>query len=137
MPSSSTSRRRRAHLKVRPARLVFITDESIVVDAAAKIRDVPFRCAGKLTVCQTQELQLSRGDRLQLKANAKAIDGKRLMNGELVTVERVKPMAASGLMTAASCHRNTGNSSVSAPSRPTHPRARRWTTFSFRIPASR
>ncbi len=72
------------------ATLVAITDESIIVEAAGKIRDVPFRHAGKLTVCQTQQLQLSRGDKLQLKANANAIDGKRLMNGELVTVKRVK-----------------------------------------------
>lgn len=70
--------------------LVAITDESIVVEAAGKIRSVPFRHAGKLTVCKKEELRLSRGDRLQLKANAKTADGERLINGELVTVKRVK-----------------------------------------------
>lgn len=70
--------------------LVAITDESIVVEADGKIRSVPFRHAGKLTVCHTQDMRLSRGDRLQLKANAKDAEGKRLMNGELVTVKRVK-----------------------------------------------
>ncbi|MFT3991849.1 MAG: MobF family relaxase [Luteolibacter sp.] len=70
--------------------LIAITDESIVVEAAGKIRDVPFRHAGKLTVCKKEEMRLSRGDRLQLKANAKSAEGERLMNGELVTVKRVK-----------------------------------------------
>jgi ATP-dependent exoDNAse (exonuclease V) alpha subunit len=34
-------------------------------------------------------MPLASGDRLQLKANGKAISGQRLVNGELVTVDRV------------------------------------------------
>src|SRR5207302_2610673 len=42
-----------------------------------------------LTVCQPKELAWSNGDRLQLKANSKAQDGRRLANGELVTIEEI------------------------------------------------
>ena len=41
--------------------------------------------------CQPKELSLSTGDRLQLKANAKSQDGRRLANGELVTVKEIHP----------------------------------------------
>ncbi|HEX3855914.1 MAG TPA: hypothetical protein VHY30_01295 [Verrucomicrobiae bacterium] len=43
----------------------------------------------RLTVCQPNELSLSSGDRLQLKANAQSEDGRRLANGELVTVKTI------------------------------------------------
>ena len=43
----------------------------------------------KITVCQPNELSLSTGDRLQLKANAQSQDGRRLANGELVTVKQI------------------------------------------------
>ena len=43
----------------------------------------------RITVCQPKELALSNGDRLQLKANSKAQDGRRLANGELVTIEEI------------------------------------------------
>jgi hypothetical protein len=43
----------------------------------------------KITVCQPKELSLSSGDRLQLKANAQSQDGRRLANGELVTVKQI------------------------------------------------
>ncbi len=43
-----------------------------------------------LNVCRPQRLALSRGDRLQLKANATTSAGAKLANGELVTVARIK-----------------------------------------------
>jgi ATP-dependent exoDNAse (exonuclease V) alpha subunit len=43
----------------------------------------------RLTVCQPRELALSSGDRLQLKGNGRTRQGRRLANGELVTVDRV------------------------------------------------
>src|SRR5208282_5624916 len=42
-----------------------------------------------LAVCQYCEMAIASGDRLQLKANGKAARGQRLVNGELVTVDRV------------------------------------------------
>jgi hypothetical protein len=50
---------------------------------------VPFKELDKITVCQPKELSLSTGDRLQLKANAQSQDGRRLANGELVTVKEI------------------------------------------------
>lgn len=70
--------------------LVAVTAESIVVEAAGRVRTVPLAQAGHLTVCKKQEMKLSKGDRLQLKANAQTAEGKRFINGELVTVKRVE-----------------------------------------------
>jgi ATP-dependent exoDNAse (exonuclease V) alpha subunit len=47
-----------------------------------------------LTVCQPVELPLAKGDRLQLKANAPSLDGKELINGELVTVAGINSKGA-------------------------------------------
>ncbi len=70
--------------------LVAVTAESIVVEAAGRVRAVPHAQAGHLTVCREQEMKLSKGDRLQLKANAQTAQGTRFINGELVTVKRVE-----------------------------------------------
>ena len=53
------------------------------------MRTIPFKFVDRLTVCQPRALDLAAGDRLQLKANAAATDGRRIANGELVTVESV------------------------------------------------
>ena len=50
---------------------------------------MPFKELDKITVCQPKELSLSTGDRLQLKANAQSQDGRKLANGELVTVKQI------------------------------------------------
>ena len=42
-----------------------------------------------LNICRPQRLALSRGDRLQLKANATTSAGVKLANGEIVTVAKV------------------------------------------------
>ena len=39
------------------------------------------------------ELELSPGDRIQLKFNGRSVEGSRLNNGELVTVVRIEPDA--------------------------------------------
>ncbi|MEO6786457.1 MAG: hypothetical protein ABI318_10025, partial [Chthoniobacteraceae bacterium] len=44
----------------------------------------------RVTVCRRRELMLAAGDRLQLKANAATADGRRLANGELVTVHAIR-----------------------------------------------
>ena len=75
--------------KGQTCRLVAITDRGLVLESADKVRTVPFRFADRLTVCQPKELTLAAGDRLQLKANARTRAGRRLANGELVTVKKV------------------------------------------------
>jgi conjugative relaxase-like TrwC/TraI family protein len=66
-----------------------ITDKHLLIEADNRIRPVPFTELDKITVCQPKELSLSSGDRLQLKANDKSQDGRKLANGELVTVEKI------------------------------------------------
>jgi conjugative relaxase-like TrwC/TraI family protein len=70
-------------------RLVTITQTSVALEGGERIRTVPFRFLDRLTVCQPRELALAAGDRLQLKANGRTRQGRRLANGELVTVDRV------------------------------------------------
>ena len=66
-----------------------ITDKHLLVESNNRIRPVPFKDLERLTVCQPKELSLSIGDRLQLKANDKSQDGRKLANGELVTVKEI------------------------------------------------
>jgi conjugative relaxase-like TrwC/TraI family protein len=70
-------------------RLDGITDKHLLIEADNCIRPVPFKFLDRITVCQPKELALSTGDRLQLKANAQSQDGRRLANGELVTVKQI------------------------------------------------
>jgi len=70
-------------------KLCGITDKHLLIEADHRIRPVPFKELDKITVCQPKELSLSGGDRLQLKANAQSQDGRRLANGELVTVKEI------------------------------------------------
>jgi hypothetical protein len=66
-----------------------VTDRHLLIEADNRIRPVPFKDLERITVCQPKELSLSSGDRLQLKANAQSEDGRRLANGELVTVKTI------------------------------------------------
>ena len=75
--------------KGQAARLVGITRTGVVLEDAHKVRMIPSRFVDRLTVCQRKELALAPGDRLQLKANASAMQGRRVANGELVIVEKV------------------------------------------------
>ena len=75
--------------KGQTARLVAITQTGLVLEGGERIRRVPFRFLDRLTVCQPRELALASGDRLQLKGNGRTRQGRRLANGELVTVDRV------------------------------------------------
>jgi len=70
-------------------KLCGITDKHLLIEADNRIRPVPFKELDKITVCQPKEFSLSTGDRLQLKANAQSQDGRRLANGELVTVKEI------------------------------------------------
>jgi conjugative relaxase-like TrwC/TraI family protein len=73
------------------------TDKHLLIEADHRIRPVPFKFLDRITVCQPKEIPLSRGDRLQLKANAQSQDGRKLANGELVTVKEIHPDGRIGL----------------------------------------
>ena len=67
-------------LKATEAHLLIETEE-------AKFRKSDSSIWTGSTICRPVELALTPGDRLQLKANAEACDGKPLVNGELVSVK--------------------------------------------------
>lgn len=69
-----------------------------------------YRYAGRFTVAKAVDIELSPGDRLQLKANSRSMEGAKLRNGELVTVARVEP---SGTVVVANEH---GETKTLAPS---------------------
>jgi ATP-dependent exoDNAse (exonuclease V) alpha subunit len=73
------------------ARMKAITDEHVIVESDTRLAKIPFKQLDKVTVCQTKEVALSAGDRLQLKANGRSVENKKLANGELVTVKAVRP----------------------------------------------
>lgn len=72
------------------ARMLGANQGGIIVEAEGKIRLVKARNADHLTICTPRELSLSQADRLQLKANGKAVRGEILTNGEVVTVKSVR-----------------------------------------------
>jgi ATP-dependent exoDNAse (exonuclease V) alpha subunit len=68
-----------------------VIDGHLSVERDGETVKVPFTQLDKITVCQKKELALSAGDKLQLKANGRAMDGRKLANGELVTVKEIRP----------------------------------------------
>jgi conjugative relaxase-like TrwC/TraI family protein len=72
-------------------KLLLATPTHLLVRGEKKDQKVPFKFLNRLTVCQPVEMTLAKGDQLQLKANAPSLDGKELINGELVTVAGVNP----------------------------------------------
>jgi hypothetical protein len=73
------------------ARLKLITDTHLLVETDARIVPIAFKQLDKLTACQRKELALAAGDKLQLKANGRSVENRKLVNGELVTVKAVEP----------------------------------------------
>jgi conjugative relaxase-like TrwC/TraI family protein len=71
------------------ARLVSVTDTHLEVAQGLRTVSIPFKHLERLTLCDQKELNIATGDRLQLKSNGLSADGRRLANGELVTVRRV------------------------------------------------
>jgi ATP-dependent exoDNAse (exonuclease V) alpha subunit len=68
-----------------------IEDEKLTVESEGCTVSIPFKQLDKITPCRKKELALSAGDKLQLKANGKSADGRKLANGELVTVKEIRP----------------------------------------------
>lgn len=76
------------------AKLIGITDKRVVLEVKGRVRQVPLTHVDHLNVCRARALPLSAGDRLQLKANGASTDGRKLANGEVVTVAAIKPNGA-------------------------------------------
>ena len=73
------------------ARLHSLTDTHLVVENENRVVPIAFKYLNKVTVCQRKEMTLAAGDRLQLKANGRSMENKKLANGELVTVKSLSP----------------------------------------------
>jgi conjugative relaxase-like TrwC/TraI family protein len=73
------------------AKLKAISDTHLLVESGSRTVSIPFKQLEKLTACQHKELALAAGDRLQLKANGRSVENRKLVNGELVTVKAVEP----------------------------------------------
>ncbi len=74
-----------------PGKLLKATSTHLLVEAEKRVRKVAFKNLDRITVCQPVEMALTPGDKLQLKANSEACEGKPLVNGELVSVKSVAP----------------------------------------------
>lgn len=72
------------------ARMKAIANEHLIVESDGHTVKIPFKQLDKVTVCQGKEMALSLGDRLQLKANGRSVENKKLANGELVSVKAVR-----------------------------------------------
>ncbi len=81
-------------IKGEVGKLLAATPTHLLVKGEKKEQKVSFKLLNHLTVCQPVELPLAKGDRLQLKANAPSLDGKELINGELVTVAGINSKGA-------------------------------------------
>lgn len=75
-------------------KLIGITPKRVVVEVNGKVRQLPLPYVDHINVCRAHELTLSAGDRIQLKTNGVSTDGRKLANGEVVTIARIKSTGA-------------------------------------------
>jgi len=75
-------------------KLIGITRRRLALEVNGKVRHIPLTRLDHINVCQERKLAVSPGDRLQLKANSMTADGRKLANGEIVSVARVKSSGA-------------------------------------------
>ncbi|HVT83278.1 MAG TPA: hypothetical protein VHM90_21745 [Phycisphaerae bacterium] len=69
--------------------IVGANDRGVVLERHGTRSTMSFRYADRFVVATAKEVEIALGDRLQLKFNGKSREGKRLNNGELVTVREV------------------------------------------------
>src|SRR5260370_13276452 len=75
-------------------KLIGITAKRLALEVNGKVRHIPLTHLDHINVCRERALALSPGDRLQLKANSTSADGRKLANGEVVTVAQIKSTGA-------------------------------------------
>lgn len=71
--------------------------KGLVLEKDGRQSVMSYRYAERFTVVKPVELKIAAGDRLQLKFNARSVEGKPLNNGEIVTVRRVHRNGALGV----------------------------------------
>jgi conjugative relaxase-like TrwC/TraI family protein len=67
-----------------------IVKRGVLVEVNGKMLLVPRRQLGHINICRPMTIALSRGDRLQIKANRRMATSQSVSNGELVTVKSVR-----------------------------------------------
>jgi conjugative relaxase-like TrwC/TraI family protein len=72
-------------------KLMGILKSSVLVEVDGTIVPVSNKHLDRISVCTERQILVAAGDRLHLKANRRLRSGHRANNGELVTVEAVKP----------------------------------------------
>ena len=72
-------------------KLLKATSTHLLIETEKQIRKLGFKHLERLAVYRPAGMALTPGDKLQLKANAEACDGKPLVNGELVSVKNLEP----------------------------------------------
>lgn len=75
-------------------KLIGVTAKRVAIEVRRKVHHVPLSHVDHITVCRPHALTVSRGDKLQLKANGTTADGRKLANGEVVAVADVKANGA-------------------------------------------
>jgi conjugative relaxase-like TrwC/TraI family protein len=71
------------------AKIVGQTHKRLVLESNGKVHQVPVNHLDKISICLPRVLDLCADDKLQLKANSTTADGRRIANGEIVSVARV------------------------------------------------
>ena len=71
------------------AKIVEQTHKRIVLEIDGKVHQLPVNHLDKISVCLPHVLDLCAGDKLQLKANSATADGRKIANGEIVSVAKV------------------------------------------------
>jgi conjugative relaxase-like TrwC/TraI family protein len=70
------------------------TERGLILVKDGRRSTVSYRYGDRIAVAAPTEMEVASGDRLQLKANGRSVEGARLHNGELVTVARVESTGA-------------------------------------------
>ena len=71
------------------AKILGQTHKRLVLEIDGKVHQLPANHLDKISVCLPHVLDLCAGDKLQLKANSATADGRKIANGEIVSVARV------------------------------------------------
>lgn len=82
------------HRKGDVCEVVEADERGIVVSSRERRSRIGYRYADRFAVVKRHDLEIAAGDRLQLKANGRTVEGARVHNGELVTVSRIESTGA-------------------------------------------
>ena len=65
-------------------------ERGVVLKKDGRRSTLSYRYTDRIVVAKESKLEVARNDRLQLKFNGKSVEGTPLVNGELVTVHRIR-----------------------------------------------